>query len=114
MFQATTASTPASAAKGMYEASGAAARMKTSRKTEWSMPDTGPRAPERTLVAVRAMLPEGRYPARSEEHTSELQSLMRISYAVFCLLTQNLPNVLTLFSRTHSHYHSHHPQLILP
>src|SRR3546814_6401731 len=26
-----------------------------------------------------------RYPARSEEHTSELQSLMRISYAVFCL-----------------------------
>src|SRR3546814_6284373 len=27
--------------------------------------------------------------ARSEEHTSELQSLMRISYAVFCLTTQN-------------------------
>src|SRR3546814_1920790 len=26
-----------------------------------------------------------RKPARSEEHTSELQSLMRISYAVFCL-----------------------------
>src|SRR3546814_7400830 len=25
------------------------------------------------------------YPTRSEEHTSELQSLMRISYAVFCL-----------------------------
>src|SRR3546814_7949001 len=25
------------------------------------------------------------YIARSEEHTSELQSLMRISYAVFCL-----------------------------
>src|SRR3546814_158845 len=28
---------------------------------------------------------EGRMRARSEEHTSELQSLMRISYAVFCL-----------------------------
>src|SRR3546814_4604054 len=30
---------------------------------------------------------QGRHPsvARSEEHTSELQSLMRISYAVFCL-----------------------------
>src|SRR3546814_7246455 len=28
-------------------------------------------------------------PARSEEHTSELQSLMRISYAVFCLKKQN-------------------------
>src|SRR3546814_7135543 len=26
-----------------------------------------------------------RFQARSEEHTSELQSLMRISYAVFCL-----------------------------
>src|SRR3546814_3307247 len=28
--------------------------------------------------------------ARSEEHTSELQSLMRISYAVFCLNTQHI------------------------
>src|SRR3546814_4317133 len=27
--------------------------------------------------------------SRSEEHTSELQSLMRISYAVFCLKTNN-------------------------
>src|SRR3546814_7952566 len=27
--------------------------------------------------------------ARSEEHTSELQSLMRISYAVFCLKNKN-------------------------
>src|SRR3546814_3356942 len=29
---------------------------------------------------------------RSEEHTSELQSLMRISYAVFCLKTKSLPS----------------------
>src|SRR3546814_8131132 len=29
--------------------------------------------------------PLGRWAMRSEEHTSELQSLMRISYAVFCL-----------------------------
>src|SRR3546814_5868720 len=28
-------------------------------------------------------------PARSEEHTSELKSLMRISYAVFCLTKNN-------------------------
>src|SRR3546814_8488704 len=28
---------------------------------------------------------QGQHNARSEEHTSELQSLMRISYAVFCL-----------------------------
>src|SRR3546814_6591084 len=35
----------------------------------------------------RALLPPeaGRDRLRSEEHTSELQSLMRISYAVFCL-----------------------------
>src|SRR3546814_3081152 len=32
-----------------------------------------------------AMPPVPSAPARSEEHTSELQSLMRISYAVFCL-----------------------------
>src|SRR3546814_14553871 len=29
-------------------------------------------------------------PERSEEHTSELQSLMRISYAVFCLKKKNI------------------------
>src|SRR3546814_9818895 len=28
------------------------------------------------------------HPRRSEEHTSELQTLMRISYAVFCLKTK--------------------------
>src|SRR3546814_2370773 len=37
---------------------------------------------------------------RSEEHTSELQSLMRTSYAVFCLKKKN--------SRTHNH--THQPQ----
>src|SRR3546814_6669381 len=34
-------------------------------------------------LVIAAHLAEGA--ARSEEHTSELQSLMRISYAVFCL-----------------------------
>src|SRR3546814_10740116 len=33
----------------------------------------------------------GRLSGRSEEHTSELQSLMRISYAVFCLKKKNNP-----------------------
>src|SRR3546814_3174733 len=32
---------------------------------------------------------EANVPHRSEEHTSELQSLMRISYAVFCLKKKN-------------------------
>src|SRR3546814_4825908 len=33
--------------------------------------------------------------ARSEEHTSELQSLMRISYAVFCLKKKNIKHTTT-------------------
>src|SRR3546814_2763639 len=37
----------------------------------------------------------GRLRGRSEEHTSELQSLMRISYAVFCLKKKILTNELT-------------------
>src|SRR3546814_9496282 len=44
-------------------------------------PDGGRRVPVRPLCARIA----GAFPRRSEEHTSELQSLMRISYAVFCL-----------------------------
>src|SRR3546814_7429898 len=35
--------------------------------------------------AKRLVVARGNSYARSEEHTSELQSLMRISYAVFCL-----------------------------
>src|SRR3546814_3069392 len=34
---------------------------------------------------------------RSEEHTSELQSLMRTSYAVFCLIKNNLLNSTLTF-----------------
>src|SRR3546814_3086499 len=37
------------------------------------------------LFSIAVLLGVGRAFARSEEHTSELQSLMRISYAVFCL-----------------------------
>src|SRR3546814_3313123 len=57
---------------------------------------------------------------RSEEHTSELQSLMRISYAVFCLkkkkindnhykniqhltVTNHKQNHITIISRTYQH-----------
>src|SRR3546814_7880906 len=36
----------------------------------------------------------GRDPARSEEHTSELQSLMRISYAVFCLKKKKTTTII--------------------
>src|SRR3546814_3049182 len=39
---------------------------------------------------------------RSEEHTSELQSLMRISYAVFCLKKKNKQLTTTLKATTHN------------
>src|SRR3546814_4749812 len=39
--------------------------------------------------------PQCASPRRSEEHTSELQSLMRISYAVFCLKKKNINNTKT-------------------
>src|SRR3546814_6842210 len=48
-----------------------------------SDPDSGPEL-ARLLKTLRRWRNE-----RSEEHTSELQSLMRISYAVFCLQKKN-------------------------
>src|SRR3546814_2986052 len=48
-----------------------------------------------------ALSAPGPHPAdRSEEHTSELQSLMRISYAVFCLKKKN-------HTSTHHNEHRH-------
>src|SRR3546814_4430909 len=43
----------------------------------------------RLLHTVENVDPSGGITGRSEEHTSELQSLMRISYAVFCLKKKN-------------------------
>src|SRR3546814_1549524 len=42
-------------------------------------------------------------PGRSEEHTSELQSLMRISYAVFCLKQKNKTQRLTKQTLNYTH-----------
>src|SRR3546814_3280218 len=49
------------------------------------------RQPRRGVRAVRDRGQDGAVPqrGRSEEHTSELQSLMSISYAVFCLKKKN-------------------------
>src|SRR3546814_4017121 len=50
----------------------------------------GPRENGFMTTAERAAAPLlPALPPRSEEHTSELQSLMRISYAVFCLKKKN-------------------------
>src|SRR3546814_2827440 len=50
-----------------------------------ALPRQGEAAVDMAVLKER----QGRGVARSEEHTSELQSLMRISYAVFCLKKQN-------------------------
>src|SRR3546814_6380286 len=56
--------------------------------------DEAPRAGD---VAVEA---GARHPGRSEEHTSELQSLMRISYAVFCLKKKKNTNKDSTYADT--------------
>src|SRR3546814_7627577 len=63
----------------------------------------GRQRPRRRRPGVaRQPLHRAGLPGRSEEHTSELQSLMRISYAVFCLKKKKAevnnatdPNALT-------------------
>src|SRR3546814_5527059 len=44
---------------------------------------------------------------RSEEHTSELQSLMRISYAVFCLKKKNQQQITVKYHNTQCRYYLH-------
>src|SRR3546814_2902811 len=59
---------------------------KRARPAVEQMPDA--EEPHRVVdIERRALVPPVKQvrPHRSEEHTSELQSLMRISYAVFCL-----------------------------
>src|SRR3546814_2932495 len=45
---------------------------------------------------------------RSEEHTSELQSLMRISSAVFCLKKKKLHKTLTTHNEDTTNKHNHY------
>src|SRR3546814_10025174 len=54
------------------------------------------------IAAARGIRQPGR-DSRSEEHTSELQSLMRISYAVFCLKKKST----TVYNKQHPHIHNH-------
>src|SRR3546814_8915127 len=65
-------------------------------------PDTGE-------PATRGGLPSDHFPSpyRSEEHTSELQSLMRISYAVFCLQKKKLKTIRTLNLISHNNIIQH-------
>src|SRR3546814_7390842 len=60
---------------------------------------TAPAEPEKIVQAVETMV------SRSEEHTSELQSLMRISYAVFCLKKKTKKKIIktTIIHNTQQH-----------
>src|SRR3546814_7382035 len=64
--------------------------------------------------AARAPLAEGEIVTRSEEHTSELQSLMRNSYAVFCLQKKKkkhtLHNILKHIKKLLKHNNKHRHQ----
>src|SRR3546814_6837382 len=51
----------------------------------FTSPATSRRAAPSKAVSVALVSVTRAWRSRSEEHTSELQSLMRISYAVFCL-----------------------------
>src|SRR3546814_10617407 len=81
-----------------------------SPKLEFHLTDAIGRTWQCGTLQLDYVLPE-RLDARSEEHTSELQSLMRISYAVFCLkkkkdTKKNNKNSDT----THTHNSNNHYQ----
>src|SRR3546814_9218188 len=58
----------------------------------------------RAAIAVPAKAAEN---VRSEEHTSELQSLMRISYAVFCLKKTNKQSELNRHQPSYNNQQQH-------
>src|SRR3546814_9090042 len=65
-------------------------------------------------AALVSLTPDGAVRAmRSEEHTSELQSLMRISYAVFCLQKKTCRPI---YKHLYHHKHSNvtHTSLLRP
>src|SRR3546814_6771467 len=64
------------------------------------------REAEGVILAVGA----GHLPLRSEEHTSELQSLMRISYAVFCLKKKTKTTATTYKNKTPTQNTTNKPQ----
>src|SRR3546814_2308094 len=76
-----------------------------------SLPSSSRRGPSGSVGRHRTGIRRGTpstSSGRSEEHTSELQSLMRISYAVFCLKKKNSLHYLSvLIDITQSNTHIH-------
>src|SRR3546814_4513760 len=82
---------------------------------------------DRIALLIGDTIPAGGLHLRSEEHTSELQSLLRSSYAVFCLQQKNdtkfyrrahqfkqlYHNILSPQLLTNSNIYKHHSHLLL-
>src|SRR3546814_1995692 len=81
-------------------------QLSVSVTTIWAPTGRGP--PSAATIVANAKLKPSSAAAnmRSEEHTSELQSLMRISYAVFCLKKKKQTTVTI-----QSHYTKQHKAL---
>src|SRR3546814_4186197 len=56
------------------------------------------------VISATGVKPNLDFLERSEEHTSELQSLMRISYAVFCLKKKNFNNLNHIINKIYHNY----------
>src|SRR3546814_5380503 len=81
--------------KSLLDVVKSAAEQKTDAKAaEGSSPTDGSQDKTADAAGADKAKAEG-VDKRSEEHTSELQSLMRISYAVFCLKTNKQSQTLT-------------------
>src|SRR3546814_7360924 len=65
------------------------------------------RGAQQDRPAAPAVVEQRRCLRRSEEHTSELQSLMRISYAVFCLKKKK-SHIVYLHTLTYTHINTKH------
>src|SRR3546814_6382116 len=65
-------------------------RLTNQREVISYIPGEGHNLQEHSVVLIRGGRVRDLPGVRSEEHTSELQSLMRISYAVFCLKQKKL------------------------
>src|SRR3546814_5082495 len=81
-----TATAAANRARSIWAARAIRASASRKWRSNWRDKDfTSPDPVREPAVARRRARPGWEGAARSEEHTSELQSLMRNSYAVFCL-----------------------------
>src|SRR3546814_10444957 len=87
-------------ARGVDAADGECARRRAClerpiSRGAWNAAQAAPRRPPSSEPFLDKPIANERprfYSKRSEEHTSELQSLMRISYAVFCLKKKKTTN----------------------